>query len=186
MVRRAEIPFLLRLVDDESETVREAVIRRLDGFGQDLGQELDRLGEQVPDSLRDEVWMRLEHLRGQDAVLPARFERFEGQVVTEEPRFQTGQVVSHRREGFRGVIVEVDDQCMAQDDWYQGQDPRPPRHQPWFHVLVDRSDRVAYVDQTSLEAERPAGPVRHPMLEYFFAPFAGDAYERNERPWPPA
>jgi len=185
MVRRAGLPFLLRLVDDESEKVRTAVLRELDGYGAELPRHLEELGDQVTADLRNEVLLRVEHFRGQGAVLPPQFELFEGSLLWPGALYQVGQVVRHRREGYRGVILEVDEECLADDRWWEAQDPRPPREQPWFHLLVDASDRVAYVDQTSLETVDDVTGFRHPLLDQYFTDFLGDYYVRNERPWPP-
>ncbi len=34
------------------------------------------------------------------------------------PKFQSGQLVAHRRYGYRGVVVEYDLTCQADDSWY--------------------------------------------------------------------
>ena len=99
-------------------------------------------------------------------------------------RFRPGQLVRHVRYGYRGVVVDVDSCCQASDEWYYSNQTQPDRNQPWYHVLVDGSRINTYAAQTSLEADPSAEPIEHPLLEAFFGEFTGDAYVRNDRPWP--
>lgn len=101
-----------------------------------------------------------------------------------EPLFFPGQIVRHRRYGYRGVVVDVDATCQADEGWYQSNPTQPDRDQPWYHVLVDGTNRTTYPAQTSLLAEDEPEPVAHPLMEMFFTEFLGDRYVRNERPWP--
>ena len=100
-----------------------------------------------------------------------------------KPRFQPGQLVRHKRYGYRGVIVELDLQCEADDDWYSSNQTQPDRDQPWYHVLVHSSGSVTYPAESSLEEDPSSKPVDHPMIEMFFKSFDGQRYIRNDSPW---
>ena len=56
-----------------------------------------------------------------------------------QPVFESGQLVRHRRYGYRGVVVDRDEFCQADDEWYSKNQTQPNRDQPWYHVLVDGS-----------------------------------------------
>ena len=101
-----------------------------------------------------------------------------------EPLYHQGQIVRHRRYGYRGVVVDFDLTCKADGAWYQSNQTQPDRNQPWYHVLVDGSSNTTYAAQTSLEADESSAPITHPYLEHFFTEFTGDRYVRNDRPWP--
>lgn len=101
-----------------------------------------------------------------------------------KPRFQPGQLVRHNRYGYRGVVVELDLQCEAGDDWYSSNNTQPDRDQPWYHVLVHTSGSVTYPAESSLEEDLSCEPVDHPMIEVFFKDFDGQRYQRNDTPWP--
>jgi heat shock protein HspQ len=101
-----------------------------------------------------------------------------------DPLYYPGQIVQHRRYGYRGVVVDFDLSCEADEAWYQSNQTRPDRRQPWYHVLVDGSSNTTYAAQTSLKADESAAPITHPYLEHFFTEFDGDRYVRNDRPWP--
>ena len=106
---------------------------------------------------------------------------------TDTPNFEPGEVVQHIRYGYRGVIVDFDSTCKAPDDWYQSNQTRPDRNQPWYHVLVDGNQQVTYVAQSNLEYDQTNLPVVHSMINLFFSGHNQDEnkYFRNEVPWNP-
>jgi len=100
-----------------------------------------------------------------------------------KPRFAPGDLVYHKRYHYRGVIVAADPECRAGDAWYQKNQTKPHRNQPWYHVLVDGAAHTTYVAQSNLEPDALGEPVQHPLLEHFFSGFDGRRYERNDREW---
>lgn len=101
-----------------------------------------------------------------------------------KPLYRPGQLVRHRRYGYRGVVVDVDPCCQASDQWYQANQTQPERNQPWYHVLVDGSEATTYPAQSSLAADTSKQPIDHPLIEVFFTSFVDGHYLRNDRPWP--
>ena len=100
------------------------------------------------------------------------------------PLFQPGQLVRHKRYGYRGVVVDYDLTCQASEEWYQSNQTQPERNQPWYHVLVDQTGTTTYPAQSSLSADEDAQPIIHPLLSYFFSGFDHGRYIRNSLPWP--
>ncbi|MDA7978886.1 MAG: heat shock protein HspQ [Pirellulales bacterium] len=98
-------------------------------------------------------------------------------------QFKPGDLVKHKRYGYRGVIVECDPQCLASDAWYQKNQTQPPREQPWYHVLVDSQALSTYAAQSSLAEDDVLLPIAHPLVDVFFAEFTGAGYVRNTVPW---
>ncbi len=105
-------------------------------------------------------------------------------AFTDPPAFAPGQLVRHRRYGYRGVVVEYNLSCQADDGWYQHNRTQPDRNQAWYHVLVHDSAQMTYAAQTNLEADDSRQSVNHPLIDKFFAPFKDGRYERNGVPWP--
>lgn len=101
-----------------------------------------------------------------------------------EPLFAIGQLVRHKRYRYRGVIVDFDMSCQADEAWYEKNQTQPPRDQPWYHVLVHDSTATTYAAQTSLAADDSEEPIRHPLVEHFFESFQNGRYVRNDRKWP--
>ncbi len=99
-------------------------------------------------------------------------------------RFVPGDLVRHRRYGYRGVVVAFDTSCAASDAWYSGNRTQPARDQPWYHVLVGDSPSSTYAAEDSLIAEPEPAEIAHPLVAVFFSAFVGDHYLRNEHAWP--
>jgi heat shock protein HspQ len=98
-------------------------------------------------------------------------------------RFRPGQLVQHRRYGYRGVVVDLDTRCLATDDWYLSNQSQPSRDQPWYHVLVDGTAQVTYAAEENLAADELGTRIRHPLVAHFFSAFLDGRYVRNDRPW---
>jgi heat shock protein HspQ len=107
-------------------------------------------------------------------------------AINRPPRsvFEPGQLVRHRRYGYRGVVVDRDESCQADDQWYLNNQTQPDRDQPWFHVLVDGSVSCTYAASESLVADSSQRQIEHPLLNHFFSEFKNGAYVRNKQPWP--
>jgi heat shock protein HspQ len=100
--------------------------------------------------------------------------------IDRELRFGPGQLVRHRKYGYRGVVAEFDMTCRADEMWYYRNQAQPPRNQPWYHVLVDGSATVTYAAQTSLIEDDTMDPVAHPLVTKLFIAFENGRYERND------
>jgi len=106
------------------------------------------------------------------------------QSASNSPLFAEGEVVHHKRYGYRGVIVRSDLICEAEDYWYQSNQTQPDCNQPWYHVLVDCSDITTYVAESNLESDKGGQIVHHPLIDIFFSGFKNESYIRNDEPWP--
>jgi len=107
-----------------------------------------------------------------------------GHLPDDPPHFRPGQLVRHRRYGYRGVVVDFDMSCQADKGWYQANKTQPLREQPWYHLLVHGTATTTYAAQSSLMFDTSREPIVHSLLEFFFTAFKNGAYVRNERPWP--
>ncbi len=97
--------------------------------------------------------------------------------------YQPGQTVYHKKHGYRGVVVDFDLICQANDIWYYSNHSQPPRQQPWYHLLVNQTDQNTYVAQSSLIPDNSGSKIEHPLLNYFFNSFTKGVYVRNSQPW---
>jgi heat shock protein HspQ len=166
---------LIRLFGDESPKIQRVVFNKLLSYGPAL-----------PDLLKDlEPPIKLEV---QQAVLTALEDFRRGSSYPESaqtsPLFRPGQLIKHRRYGYRGVVVDFDLECKAGEDWYQSNNTKPEKMQPWYHVLVHDSTSTTYAAQTSLIPDESTDKIHHPWLDYFFEGFEDGWYLRNDTPWP--
>jgi len=95
------------------------------------------------------------------------------------PKFAIGELVDHRRFGYRGVIVDVDPHFQATEEWYETVAlSRPPKNKPWYHVLVDEAAHATYVAERHLKADKSRDPIIHPALSHFFSRLENGRYIR--------
>jgi len=102
----------------------------------------------------------------------------------ELPLFMPGTLVRHRRYGYRGVVVDFDMTCHADDNWYRANPSHPDRDQPWYHVLVHGSTINTYAAQENLIADATGGQIDHPLVQHFFDGIDTTGYNRNAEAWP--
>ncbi|RJY08111.1 heat shock protein HspQ [Aurantiacibacter aquimixticola] len=95
-------------------------------------------------------------------------------------RFAIGDVVTHKRHDFRGVVFDIDPVYANSEEWYEQipEGQRPRRDQPFYHLLAenDESSYVAYVSQQNLLMDRDGGPIDHPQVAQLFEEFRGGRY----------
>ena len=102
-----------------------------------------------------------------------------------QPKYERGQIVRHKRYGYRGVIVDFDLECRANEQWYQSNQTHPDRSQPWYYVLVHDMDGPTYAAQENLQEDLSGRPIEHPAIAQFFSGFVDGRHIRNDQPWPP-
>jgi len=74
--------------------------------------------------------------------------------MSETARFAVGDLVHHKLFGYRGVVVDVDARFMLSDEWYENvARSRPPKDNPWYHLLVHNATHNTYVAERNLQAD---------------------------------
>ena len=100
-----------------------------------------------------------------------------------KPKFCVGQLIHHKKFDYHGVVLGVDPEFNNTEEWYEIMaQSRPPKDQPWYHVLPDDSTHMTYVAERHLEADPEPQRVEHPLLHRFFDRFHEGRY-RNVRQW---
>ena len=104
-----------------------------------------------------------------------------------QAKFQTGDIITHKRYGYRGIIVQTDVHFQGDENWYLSNQTQPSKDQSWYFVLVDESQQVTYVAEKNLYHDNSGILVVHPMLNLFFSGFDTklNRYNRNDVPWNP-
>ena len=98
-------------------------------------------------------------------------------------QFYVGQLVEHMKFGYRGVVFSVDAEFSLSEEWYdQVAKSRPPKDQPWYHVLVDQGEHATYVAERHLAASASSDQIEHPALGEFFGRFDGERYLPKRTP----
>lgn len=91
--------------------------------------------------------------------------------------FCVGELVHHQLFDYRGVVIDVDSEFSGSEEWYEEvAKSRPPKDQPWYRVLMDKSDHQTYVAQRNLGSEPDPQPIEHPWVDLFFEEFKNGLY----------
>lgn len=96
-------------------------------------------------------------------------------------KYRVGQVIRHKKYGYRGVIVGWDKECRAPQHWIDINHKAHPeyKHQPSYSVLVDSRDRLdvqtTYVAQDNIEVIGNA-KIQHPQVDEYFDFYDGAQY----------
>jgi heat shock protein HspQ len=102
--------------------------------------------------------------------------------VSDAVEFSVGQVIHHKLFGYRGVIVDFDRTFDGSEEWYEHVAlSRPPRDQPWYHVLVHGATQTTYVAHRNLAPDVTGMGVVHPLVPLHFDEFR-DGYYRVSGP----
>ena len=98
-------------------------------------------------------------------------------TLSNTAHFSIGQIIQHKRFNYRGVIIDVDPIFLGTDAWYNDiADSKPPKDRPWYHVLVDNTDKITYVTEQNLSRSSNIDPIQHPQLDNFFGLFTNGIY----------
>ena len=100
----------------------------------------------------------------------------------QQAKYTIGQIVHHKLFDYRGVIIDVDFQYLGSDEWYEEvASSRPPKNEPWYHVLVDNAVHQTYVAEQNLENTDQSAPINHPMIESIFNGLKNGFYQLRIR-----
>ena len=76
-------------------------------------------------------------------------------------------------------MVDVDASFQGSEAWYDAMArSRPPKDQPWYHVLVHEAEHMTYVAERNLEPDESGEPVVHPILDHYFDEMQSGRYVR--------
>lgn len=98
-----------------------------------------------------------------------------------QAKFSIGQLVHHHLFDYRGVIADVDAVFLGSEEWYEHvAKSKPPKDQPWYHVLVHGGGGRTYVAERNLEEDSSGEPISHQELSSFFSGFRDGRYQVSQ------
>jgi heat shock protein HspQ len=69
-------------------------------------------------------------------------------------KYCIGQLIQHKLFDYRGIILGVDLEFKSTDEWYElVAKSRPPKNEPWYHVLVHQKGHQTYVAEQNLQLD---------------------------------
>ncbi len=98
-------------------------------------------------------------------------------MTSTRAKFAAGDLVCHKLFDYWGVVIDVDPEFQGTAEWYEAMArSRPPKDQPWYHVLVDGAEHNTYVAERNLEPDPSGKPVNHPDIANHFAGLSDGGY----------
>ena len=98
-------------------------------------------------------------------------------LSTTKAKFYIGQLIHHKLFDYRGVVIDVDPNFHGSEEWYSGVAfSKPPKEDPWYHVLADSSYSRTYVAQRNLEPDDSREPIIHPDIQIHFRGLTSGSY----------
>lgn len=99
-----------------------------------------------------------------------------------QAKFQIGQIIHHRLFDYTGAVFDVDPVFQGTDEWYrQVARSRPPKTEPWYHVLVHGAVHTTYVAEQNLEQCETPERIIHPIADQIFSEFDGRRYRLRQQ-----
>lgn len=83
-------------------------------------------------------------------------------------KFNIGELVIHKRQGYRAVVIDVDPLFQASGRY----NPQAMKHEfsqrnPWYRLLVDGSSQMTYVEETLLAFDVSQQAIDNPNVSHY-------------------
>jgi len=97
-------------------------------------------------------------------------------------KFRIGQIIHHKLFDYVGVVFDIDPYFQSSKEWYEEvARSRPPKNEPWYHVLVHAAEHSTYVAEQNLELKEHPKPIQHPLINSLFTNFDGSQYHLKSK-----
>ena len=83
-------------------------------------------------------------------------------------KFNIGDLVVHKRQGYRAVVVDVDPLFQASGRYNPQASKRDfATRNPWYRLLVDESSQLTYVEESLLVFDPNQQAIENPKLDHY-------------------
>ena len=102
--------------------------------------------------------------------------------MSSKAKFKIGQIIHHRLFDYIGVVFDIDPIFQGTEEWYeQVARSRPPKNEPWYHILVHSAEHTTYVAEQNLYIEEQPKAIQNPLINSIFTKFDGLQYHLKSR-----
>ncbi len=96
-------------------------------------------------------------------------------------KFNIGDLVVHKRQGYRAVVVDVDPLFQASGRYNPQASKRDfSSGSPWYRLLVDGSSQMTYVEECLLVFDTSRQSIDNPNVNHYLVIEQG-SYHSNSR-----
>ena len=83
-------------------------------------------------------------------------------------KFNIGDLVVHKRQGYRAVVVDVDPLFQASGRYNPQACKREfSQRNPWYRLLVDHSSQMTYVEECLLAFDTNLQQINNPNIDHY-------------------
>lgn len=83
-------------------------------------------------------------------------------------KFNIGDLVVHKRQGYRAVVIDVDPLFQASGRYNPQASKREfSQRNPWYRLLVDESNQMTYVEECLLAFDENPHAIDNPQVEQY-------------------
>lgn len=101
--------------------------------------------------------------------------------MDKKARFNIGDIVIHKRQGYRAVVVDIDPLFQASGRFNPQAIKRGfGKRDPWYRLLVDESSQMTYVEEHLLLPDINQQAISNPNVEQYLVLKKGH-YHTNTR-----
>lgn len=88
--------------------------------------------------------------------------------MDKEARFNIGDIVLHKKQGYRAVIIDIDPLFQASGRFNpQALKKGFADRKPWYRLLVDESTQMTYVEEQLLLPDASCHSINNPSVDDF-------------------
>lgn len=89
-------------------------------------------------------------------------------------KFNIGDLVVHKRQGYRAVVIDVDPLFQASGRYNPQASKREfSKRNPWYRLLVDGSSQMTYVEECLLLFDANQHPIDNPNINHYLVKQGG-------------
>lgn len=100
--------------------------------------------------------------------------------MSKQAKYALGERVLHQKQGYHAVIIDVDPKFQTSRGvpLLQSFD-NDTANEPWYRVLIDESELVAYVRESLLAQDTAQWPIDNPKTKEFLTLHQNGKYKAN-------
>lgn len=96
-------------------------------------------------------------------------------------KFNVGDLVLHKRQGYRAVVIDVDPMFQASGRYNPQACKRAFSHRnPWYRLLVDNSSQMTYVEECLLAFDGNQQAIENPNVSEYLIDSEGSYHRISE------
>ena len=94
--------------------------------------------------------------------------------MSKTAKFNIGDLVIHKRQGYRAVVIDVDPLFQASGRYNPQACKREfSKRNPWYRLLVDNSSQMTYVEECLLDSDENHQSIDNPNIDYYLVKSRG-------------